>query len=314
MIVFTDALTLCQNITSDNSTSSQTFFTQMMNTGYKDLLSKLGRSITEKTKTASTVANQQYYQTPPEFKWIKDLTIKVGTTIYPIAEIVTQEEWDLLNVQTQYSDVPMFFFVRTNFGVGGTEFGIYPIPASNGNTITMVFESSGRDMSQTDYTTGTISLTQGSPTLTGSGTAFSTSMVNRYFQVNDPTGDGLWYLISSRTSNTVLTLGQNYEGASVSGVNYRISECFALPEDLHILPVYYALGHYYLMQEDSKTAVLYMGDGTTEDRSLYTSGVRAAKKAYGANSRSNRVGNKPWTGQVSGADSPLPFYFPSIIH
>ena len=315
MLVFSDAQGLCQNITSDTSSGSLLYFVQMMNIGYKDVLSKLGRTVTEKTKTTTTVANQQYYQSPPEFKWMKDLTIAIGGTVYPVAEIVDQEEWDALNVTAQYSDMPTFYFVRTNFGVGGTEFGIYPIPASSGNTITLVYESSGRDLSQSDYNTGTIALTQGSPTLTGTGTAFTTSMVGRYFQVQDPTGDGNWYLVSSRQSNTQITLGNNYEGVAVSGVNYRISECFSLPEDLHMLPVYYALGHYYLMQEDSKTALIYLGDGTVGDNSLYTSGVRQAKMTYGTKSRSNRVSNKAWGNTFPDAIPANPPYFPgSITH
>jgi len=310
MLTFDDCQTTCQDLTSDTSSASLTFFNRFMNIGYKFLLAELGRSVTEKTKTALTVASQQYYQMPPDFLWLKELTITVGSTIYPVQEIVDQEEWDYLNTTSQKSDLPTFLFVRPSWGVGGAEIGIYPIPSSNGNTITLVYEASDRDLSQPAYTTGTVAVTNGSDAVVGTGTAFIAAMVGRYFQITSASGDGLWYKVDTRTDNTHITLENYYQGDSGSGLNYKIAEAFALPEEIQILPCYYAIGHYYHMKQDFKKALIYLGDGSPADRSLFTTGLRAAKARYGTKSRSNIIRKNPWW--VSTGES-YPRWFPESI-
>jgi len=303
MLTWDQAITTCQNISSDSSDASLTFFKTLMNVGYKYVLAELSRSVTEKTKTAVTVASQQYYQMPPDFLWIKNITLTVGSTVYPIVEIVDQEEWDYLNTTTQTSDLPSFFFVRPYFGVGGAEVGIYPIPSSAGNTITIVYESSDHDLAVTAYTTGTVAVTNASEAVVGSGTAFIAAMVGRYFSIADPSGDGLWYQIATRTDNTHITLINYYGGASGSGLSYTISEAFALPEEMQILPVYYALQHYYATKENDKRSIQYL--------TLFEKGLREGKVRYGTKSRSNVIRRTPWW-MGSRADQ-YPAHFPQNI-
>lgn len=65
--------------------------------------------------------------------------------------------------------------------------------------------------------TGTVAVTNGSATVTGTGTAFTTELA-----VNDfiflPGGDGLMYRVSAIANNTSLTLASNYGGATDSGL------------------------------------------------------------------------------------------------
>ena len=66
--------------------------------------------------------------------------------------------------------------------------------------------------------TGTISVTNGSSTVTGSGTNFTKWLVGD--QIKLP--DGNWYTIASIVSNTSLTITVNYPGASASGQSYEM--------------------------------------------------------------------------------------------
>jgi len=297
MISWDAAQSNCQDLASDTTTTTLTFFKRMMNTGYKIVLAELGRPVSEKTQTASTVASQQYYQLPPDFNFLKSITLTVSSIPYVIQEEESQEMWDYLNQSTtQTSNIPQLYFIRPGFGFSGAEVGIYPIPASAGNTIRMVYEATDKDLSVDVYNTGTVTVTNGSATVTGSGTTFTAAMVGRYFQT---TNDGYWYRIASFTSTTVVTLENVFEGTSAAGAAYSISEAFALPEDLQILPVYYALAHYYQIKKSE-------GD-ERKFWTLFRTGLEEGKKRHSTKSRSAIIRPKNWRTRF-----PMyPTYFPS---
>lgn len=69
----------------------------------------------------------------------------------------------------------------------------------------------------TTYATGTLSATNGSATLTGSGTTWISGMVNGGITIA-----GTTYQILSRSSNTSITLTVPYAGTSGSGLSYSI--------------------------------------------------------------------------------------------
>lgn len=78
-----------------------------------------------------------------------------------------------------------------------------------------------------EYTTGTISLTQGSATVTGSGTTFTSAMVGRRIL---PSGSTRSYKITAYSSSTSITIESVYEGSTISGVSYSIAkDTFNLP-------------------------------------------------------------------------------------
>jgi hypothetical protein len=72
-----------------------------------------------------------------------------------------------------------------------------------------------------DYSTGTVTTTQGSKTITGSGTLWATAadagMLMRF------TGSSRYYVVQSVDSNTGITLAQPYEPASGAGLTYTLS-------------------------------------------------------------------------------------------
>lgn len=302
MIVWDDALTISQKLAQDTNSATVTFLNTLMNAGYKEILADLGRPVTEKTKTTTTVAAQQGYQMPADFNWLKSIKVTVGSTIYTPQEEESQEQWDYLNMQTRSDDVPETYFVRPRFGFGGTEVQLYPIPSTSSNTITLVYEAIDKDLSVAKYTTGTVAVTNGSATVTGSGTTFTRAMVGRYFQITDADGDGLWYKVSGFTSATVITLENVYQGTTDASNNYQIAEAFGLPEDLHMLPIYYAVWHYSMFRRDKTRADEYGG--------LYKLGMSDAKRRYGTKSRSNIIkGN----GRYTNRSSDYPRHFPLSI-
>lgn len=109
-------------------------------------------------------------------------------------------------------------------------YGLYPYPVSldSGNlTDAILLKYMGKPTKMTRfYETGTISVTNGSAVVTGSGTAFTGnvqagdeigigSMLSR--SVNFPT---VWYTVLSVDSDTQLTLSANYAEATASGQSF----------------------------------------------------------------------------------------------
>lgn len=79
-----------------------------------------------------------------------------------------------------------------------------------------------RGSTNANYTTGTITATNASATVTGSGTTWSTTTnaeVGEYIKLPD----GKWYKITAIGSNTSLTIEVAYQGSTLAGQTYTIS-------------------------------------------------------------------------------------------
>jgi len=303
MITWDDSQSMCQTLASDPTASSLTFFKLFMNQGYKIILNDLGRPVTERIQDAVTVAGQQFYQMPPDFLWVKTMTVTVGGIAYVVQEEESQEMWDYLNQSTaQTNDIPQYFFIRPSFGFSGAEIGFYPAPASAGNAITMVYEATDRDFSVDKYITGTVTVSHDDEDVVGSGTNFSQSMVGRYFKITSDSGDAFHYRIVTVSDAEHLKLENVYEGDSGSGLTFSIHQMFALPEDIQILPIFYALSHYYGMKRDQGQEAKYL--------TMFNAGLKAAKTRYGTKSRSEVIRSKNWMSRFPRA---VPPYFPGSI-
>lgn len=288
MVPWDDAQQICKDLASDSSSSSLTFFKRMMNVGYKLILADLGRPVTEKKQSGVTVASQQAYQMPPDFLFIKSVTITVGSHVYTVQEEESQEYWDYLNQTPQTSDIPTAYFVRPRFGHSGAEILFFPTPASADNTITIVYEATAKDLSADRYSTGNAVLTNDSATITGGNSAptWITAMVDRYFRCTDAQSDGMFYRVVARNGATSITIENVYEGDSLSNVNYEIVEMFALPEEMQILPCYYALHNYFGSRKDEKQEQKYLA--------LFNQGLQQGKVRHATKSRSEIIRGKNW--------------------
>lgn len=248
MTTWDDSFAIAQEFASDTSATTLTSLQRYLNIGYKYILAQLGRPITERTTTTSTKANQQYYQLPPDYLFLKSVTVNQGGIPYPVMEEESQDNWDILNATTtQSADIPQRFFIRKSFGLE-SEVGFYPTPSTAGLVFTLVYEANDKDLSQVVYNTGTVSVTNGSSTIIGSGTTFTTGMVGRFFKF---AADGFWYKIASFTSVSQIDLDNDFQGATdASSGTYTINEIFALPEEMQILPCYFAAAHFYHIKRD----------------------------------------------------------------
>ena len=283
---FQDQYEMAQSITGDTSATQLAMFKEDINEGGALFLNCLGRKFNKEYKTASLVDGQQYYQMPMDvirISEIKVLNVTGGTNYYFPILVTSEEEWNKLNAIHLEGSIPTHYYIR-----GFNEIGLYPIPSANVTSgLVVSYEPQHIDMTAADYTTGTITVANGSATITHSATGFTSSMVGRYFQVTDGT-DGRWYRISAYVSTSVLTLENYYEGISGAGRTFRIGEVMKIPSAYHIAPVFYALSIYYLSQSDKNTADDYE---MKFDRKL-----KSAKKTYGRSTSQMGV-KKPGAGR-----------------
>lgn len=197
------------------------------------------------------VGGQQYYNLPPDYSKLKTGTLTIGNLKWTPTEILTRQEWDNLNVFPYYADIPSNFFIWND-----QQFALWPIPSTTGNIISFNYKRRVPDLSIADYTTpGTISVANGSTTVTGSSTVFTitTNAVSesRYIQfaptaTSSTSGDNLWYQIASVNSATSITLVSPYQGTSVtSSSTYVIGQMPVLPEDFQDMILWKCLAHYF---------------------------------------------------------------------
>lgn len=225
----------------------------------------------ERSYTTPTVSQQQFYYLPPQFRKMIDVTVTIGGVIWTTKPAPSREYWDWLNVITFYQDFPSFHFIYN-----GNQVGIFPIPASAGNLITMNYQTRIRDLSQPDYTTGTVAVTNGSPNVTFTGSTLVGDMGNMWIQFALPLGDGNWYQISSVNvgAGTAILLNP-YQGPTSSGISFIIGDVPILPEDYQDLPLYRALEVYFTsIVPDKQRSELYRG--------LYERGYEQLNGDYGS--------------------------------
>lgn len=115
---------LSQNTSSQNLTLGAS----MINDWHKKLLQKY--FFNEKTYTIQTIGDQQAYPLPFDYSKLKTGTITVGNLRWTTNEVLTRQEWDMLNVFPYYADIPSNFFIWA----GKIEF--WPIPSTGSSLIT----------------------------------------------------------------------------------------------------------------------------------------------------------------------------------
>lgn len=274
MLTFTDLQNIATSISGLNDAASVTAFKRDINMGGTRFMAILGRPWDRMHRFTNQVAAQQYYSIPEDALRISDIIYSNGTTWTPLIQVADETQWRLMN-QSTISGVSTHYFVR-----GNDEFGLYPIPSgSTAAGIEMVFEPKHVLLTQDDYTTGTITATNGSQTVTHSGTGFTAKMAGQYLNVTDGT-DGNWYRIGSYVDASNLTLENYYQGTSGSGLTFRIGQAMFMPEEFQEAPVDYAMYRHFLTRGDIKQAAEFKG--------LFDSALELAQDVYGRSS-SNQI-------------------------
>ena len=169
----------------------------------------------------------------------------------------------------------------TSGGASGT---ISANTVTAGNTITYNYKRRPTDLTFADYTTGTVTATVDSTTITGSGTGFvanylpsagSVLTLNLWIKITPPSGDGNWYQISSLDSATQLTLVNTYKGGTTSGASFIIGQMPLLLEDFHDLLVYRPLMIYFSTIVDNPNKKKEFTD-------LYNAGIQSLDEYAGS--------------------------------
>ncbi len=243
---FTTIRNYAASLSQNTSTANLTLFDQLINDAHRYLLQKY--FFNEVSTTIVTVSQQQFYNLPFDFSKNKTDTITTGQLKWTPNEVLSRQDWDRLNVFPYYADFPSNYFIWNN------QIGFYPIPSTAGNTITYNYKRRPTELSIADYSTGTVTATNGSASIVGAGTSFLTTYLqvagsvlplNLWLKLNLPAGDGNWYKISSIESATGLTLVNTYVGGTTSGATFTIGQMPLLLEDFHDLLVYRPLMIYF---------------------------------------------------------------------
>ncbi len=210
-----------------------------------------GVGLSASATTALSVGGLQFYPLPPNYSKLKTVTISVGNLKWTPSEILTREQWDKMNVFPYYSDIPNNFFIYNN------QLGIWPIPATTGNTITYNYKFRIPDLSIEDYSTGTVAVANGGTTVTGTLTVWTPTTniqsESRWIKISQTKGDNLWYQIQSVDSATTLTLVEPYQGIAVTGGLYTVGQMPILMEDFHDMLYLKPLVTYFSSTVDNPT-------------------------------------------------------------
>ncbi len=283
MITYSKATSTLQTLTGVPSTDAATTATlvQFWNDSRRTVASINGGKWPwlEVDEYALTVANREYVEIPNNIRRVitarQQNGVTVGSVIYPLRLIFDQQKWDaILATLLGKSNVPFFAYQRD------TKLYIQPIPSHDGDLVYMRGRLKLVDLNIPDYTTGTIdTATNGSTTVIGSSTFWTSNMAGRYIQIassgNNNWGDNAWYQIASITGAGTLELTKPYQGATLFGVpTYTIAQITYEPESYHMAPIYRAVAQYWDLKEDMTLSQRYWR--------LYDGGVEAGlSKEYG---------------------------------
>ena len=285
-LTFTDQQNLAKEISGLIDSASVTKFKRDINSGGTMFIAGLGREYNRKSRTTNLVSGQQYYQLPEDGHRLKELMVSTGSWNPPMEQIADEFAWRQMNMFTT-TGIPTHYFIR-----GYDELGLYPTPSlSVTDGIELVFAPRHLELTEDDTTTGTVTVTNGSQTITHSGTSFTAKMVNQWFQSTDGT-DTNWYRISAFVDSANLTLENYYQGLSGSAKTYRIGQVMDIPEEYLDAPVDWSMYLHYMKRGNLQSA--------NEFKSLFMSCVDAAKNEYGSTTDS----------QVISAESPYRAYNP----
>ncbi len=253
-----------QSSTFDGLSDDDTFLGKGINDTVRHIFNKAREYKMEPPpQTVTTVDGTTYYENPAGINAFSTVTMTVGNIVYPLEIIDSQETWNKLREVPVTGGIPSKVFPRRD------DFGIWPTPGG-AYTVTIVGNYYPINMSQEDYTTGTITTVVDDATITGGSTTFIAGMVGRVFRVEyDAGGYSNWYRIETFTSTTSMELSRTFTDTAATTDSYRIGEAPNLPESLHEYIPYRAAAIYYQVRrkdaQQAKALMNYFYTGDFED-------------------------------------------------
>lgn len=244
-----------QGLFNDTSAKTQTALRISVNTNTKDVRRQLKLPFQLNNSAITTVAAQQAYDLPMDYRMLVDLNVTIDSVLYFPRPIASRDQWNDINSGVSAdstSDIPVFYFIDP--AADGFEIELYPIPSSSGNTITLNYQGLARDLSDADFTdkvAGTITVANGSADVVGAATAFAATDVGKYIRFDL---DGFWYRITAVADANNLTIHRNFEGISIAGGNYRLGTNLNLPDEAMKIIARFTLQELWEKREDMSIA------------------------------------------------------------
>lgn len=242
---------MLQQITGDYSSTRLTIFKRDINEGGAVFLNRLGRKFNKGYETADLKSGQQYYQFSANVLRDSAVSVLHGTFWYTPELITSEEEWNRLNAIVISGNYPLQYFIR-----GFNEIGLRPQPSSDTvGGLKISFEPQHIQLTQDDFTAGTVTVNNNTILITHSATGFTPQMVGRWFQITDGT-DARWYRIASYVSSSQMNLENFFEGLDGSHT-FRIGEVMKIPQGYQDAPVYFGAERHYIGLNDQRTSPIF---------------------------------------------------------
>lgn len=257
-----------QSGTQNTSASELILIKRDANVATQRFKSVMSRPWSRIAKKANVVANQQDYQLPRSVLRPSGVDYLYGDVYTPLIEIGSEQNWNALNALASSGvGTPRFYFPK-----GKDVISVYPVP---GTAVTeglkVYYEPKQPRMISNDFTTGTVTVTNGSTTITHSAAGFTQDMVGRYFYVTDGS-DGNDYQIVSYTDTSNLVIENYYEGTSGAGKEFVIGVVPDIPDEYIPSVMDYCFGRFNIRRGDRKAGLEFLG--------LFKDSLDECKEAY----------------------------------
>lgn len=282
MVTWQEQYLKAQTIAQDNTSGTLVQLKQDINTGYHLFNSKFARYYLRKQQFADLVANQQLYQTPIDCIRVMGMTVQVSENFQPtVKEIRSEYEWRQIVSWKTASNYPAWYYM-----IGNDTLALYPTPSQDVvNGLRFYYQPMDHDLSIDDITstsnssggTVTVTVTNGSQTVTASSGIFTAQMAGLWFQLKGVT-DLTWYEILSVPSATTLTLKSAFAGISGAAQSWRIGQLSLLPSEFQDMPMHYALFNYFSAKGNESRATLHKG--------LLDAAMNTAEEEYSSSNQS----------------------------
>ena len=255
-----------QSGTQQTSATELIFIKRDANVATQRFKSVMSRPWSRISKKANTVASQQDYQLPRSVLRPTGVDYLYGNAYYPLIEIGSEQNWNALNAVPN-TGVPRYFFPK-----GKDVISLFPTPTvATTEGIKVYYEPKQPRMINADTTTGTVTVTNGSATVTHSGTSFTENMIGQFFYTTDGS-DGNDYQIVDYTDSSNLVLENYYEGLSGSGKTYVIGVVPDIPDEYHPHITDYCLARFNMRRGSVKVGSEFM--------SIFLNAIDECKEAY----------------------------------
>lgn len=252
ILTLTDLLTEYTDNTKDDSTTNVARGTRRMNRALELIVGNGDYPWLTRTTTFTTTATTKSYVLPVSVRKITSVKVTIDNVDYIADEVADPDLFDRIDSlgTSVTSDTLAYYNIQNGY------IRIYPTSATSSNVVTITYKARAIEMVFTDYVTGTVTATNGSTTVTGSGTSWSVSNMKPggYFKV---TNDNYAYEILSIDSTTQITLVKPYIGVTGGSKAYKIGDSSVIPEEYQDILWQKACADYFIKVQDETTAAIY---------------------------------------------------------